>query len=375
MSLSRTSALPLAAVRAAADRFEIPGTFLDAAPHGNGHINRTFTAVFDQGGARRRYALQRINGHVFKEPLRLMENMVHVTRHLRRKLACEGVVDLDRRVLTLIQARDGGSWHVDVEGHVWRCSLFVEGACTVMTLASPAQAFQAAKAFGTFQRLLMDYQGPPLSETIPRFHHTRNRFDTFRAALASDPCNRAASAQEEIAFACSREHLADSLLALQESGELPVRITHNDTKLDNVLLDEATGEGLCVLDLDTVMPGLSLYDFGDLARAASNPAAEDEPDLRQVRVEVPMFEALARGYLEGTGGALLPAERERMVVAGKLLTLELGVRFLTDFLEGDGYFGVRREAQNLDRCRVQFAFLRALEESEERLTAFISSLA
>jgi hypothetical protein len=192
--------------------------------------------------------------------------------------------------------------------------------------------------------------------------------------VAADRCQRAAGVGPEIAFVLSREALAGSLLALRDSGAIPERITHNDTKLNNVLIDDATGEGMCVLDLDTVMPGLSLYDFGDLVRTASNAAAEDETDLGKVRVQVPMFEALARGYLEGTAGALLPVERERLVLAGKLLTYECGTRFLTDYLDGDRYFGIHRPEHNLDRCRCQFELVRSLEAHEEQLEAFVKSL-
>ena len=368
------SNLPLAALKTIACRFAILGDFLGAQPYGNGHINETFAAVFDQGGTELRYILQRINSHIFKEPLKLMENVAHVTNHIRRKLEASGLQDTTRRVMTLVKTLEGADCHVDGEGCVWRCYLFVEGAKSYDIIASPAQAFQTAKAFGTFQRHLMDYDGPPLFETIPRFHHTRDRFETLKLAVAGDRCNRAARVPQEIAFALANEALADSLLALKEKGELPERITHNDTKLNNVLLDDLTGEGMCVLDLDTVMPGLSLYDFGDMVRTATNPMAEDEPDVRKVSVQIPMFEALAKGYLEGMDGALLPAERERLVLAGKLLTFECGVRFLTDFLNGDRYFNIHRENQNLDRCRTQFALLRSMAECEERLTTFVQSL-
>ncbi|HWQ09062.1 MAG TPA: phosphotransferase, partial [Holophaga sp.] len=241
-------------------------------------------------------------------------------------------------------------------------------------LEHPDQAFQAAKSFGAFQRHLMDYDGPRLFETIPRFHDTPDRFQVLARTIEADRCNRAARAAEEIAFALANEGLCGSLLALKARGLVQERITHNDTKLNNVLLDDLTGEGMCVLDLDTVMPGLSLYDFGDMVRTATNPVAEDELDIAKVQVQVPMFEALARGYLEGMAGALSSIERERLVLAGKLLTFECGMRFLTDFLDGDHYFRIHREAHNLDRCRTQFALLRSLEAQEERLSAFVQSL-
>jgi hypothetical protein len=369
-----TSNLPMAALKDVACHFAILGDFLEAVPYGNGHINDTFSAVFDQGGTCVRYILQRINDHVFKEPLKLMENVAHVTSHIRARLEAAGVQDTSREVMTLVKSLKDEDYHVDGDGHVWRCYIFVEGAKSYDIIESPAQAFQAAKAFGTFQRHLMDYAGPRLHETIPCFHDTRDRFDKLLRAVAEDRCNRAARVREEIAFALASEPLVDSLLALKESGDLQERITHNDTKLNNVLLDDVTGEGMCVLDLDTVMPGLSLYDFGDMVRTAANPVAEDELDLDKVQVQVPMFEALARGYLEGMDGSLLPAERERLTLAGKLLTFECGIRFLTDYLEGDRYFHIQREAHNLDRCRTQFALVRSLEAHEERLTDFVRSL-
>jgi len=364
----------LAALRATAGQFEIPGAFLGAKSYGNGHINDTFAAGFDQGGARTRYILQRINTMIFREPHQLMANVANVTRHIRARLEAEGAQDPLRRVLTLVETREGASCHVDGAGQVWRCYLFVEGASSYEIVQSPAQAWEAARAFGAFQRHLADYAGPRLFETIPRFHHTRSRVETLKRAVAEDPCERAGAVRAEILDTLGREALADSLLALQASGEIPERITHNDTKLNNVLLDDRTGEGICVLDLDTVMPGLSLYDFGDLVRTATNPAAEDERDLALVQVQEPMFQALARGYLEGAGDALLPAEKERLVLAGKLLTYENAVRFLTDHLEGDPYYRIHREGHNLDRCRNQLALLRSLEDCEERMSAFVRSL-
>jgi len=369
-----TSDLPKIVLKDVACHFAILGDFLEAVPYGNGHINDTFSAIFDQGGTLVRYILQRINDRVFREPLKLMENIAHVTNHIRAKLEAEGVEDTSREVMTLVKTLEGKDCHVDGEGHVWRCYIFVEGAKSYDIIESPAQAFQAAKAFGSFQRNLMDYAGPRLHETIPSFHDTRVRFQALQRAIENDRCNRAQLAREEVSFALANEALVDSLLALKARGEIQERITHNDTKLNNVLLDDVTGEGMCVLDLDTVMPGLSLYDFGDMVRTATNPAAEDERDLGRIQVQVPMFEALARGYLEGMDGALSPAERDRLALAGRLLTFECGLRFLTDFLDGDTYFRVHREGHNLDRCRTQFALVRALEVQEERLSRYVRSL-
>jgi hypothetical protein len=363
-----------ATLRAVAARFAILGDYRAAQRYGNGHINDTYAVLFDQAGTPVRYIFQRINDHIFKDPVGLMANVANVTGHIRAKLEAAGAPDVSRRVMTLVPSRDGAPCLRDDEGHVWRCYLFVEGATSYDVLERPDQAFAAAKAFGAFQRLLADYRGPRLSETIPRFHHTRSRFQAFQRSLASDRCNRAAKAAPEIGAVLAREALADSLLALQDSGVLPERITHNDTKLNNVLLDDRTGEGMCVLDLDTVMPGLSLYDFGDMVRTATNPVAEDSPEVDRIHVQVTMFQAVAKGYLEGTDGTLLPAERERLVLAGQLLTYENAVRFLADYLDGDTYYRVHREGHNLDRCRTQLALLGSLEAEENRLSLFVRSL-
>ena len=363
----------LADLKAVAAQFRIPGRFLEGSVYGNGHINATFAATFRRGAARERYVLQCINAHIFREPLRLMENVARVTRHIRRKLEAAGVRDTTRRVLTLVETRAGAMCLVDPEGRVWRCYLFVEGASSLDIIQTPAQAHAAARAFGAFQRLLMDYDGPRLFETIPHFHDTCARVEALKQALAEDRCGRAAAVAPELRQLLDREALAGSLLSLQAAGGIPERITHNDTKLNNILLDDRTGEGICVLDLDTVMPGLSLYDFGDMVRTGTNPVAEDAPDPT-LQVRLPMFQALARGYLEGVGGTLLPAERERLVLAGQLLTFETAVRFLTDHLEGDHYFRIQRPDHNLDRCRNQLALLGSLEAHAERMNAFVAEL-
>jgi len=361
-------------LRSVLTRFDISGVLCGAEPYGNGHINDTFAVTFDRSGIATRYIVQRINDNIFKEPAIVMQNIVQVTEHLRKKAIATGTEDINRRVLTLLQTKNGENFTRDEDGHVWRCYIFIENASSWDIIETPDQAYEAAKAFGAFQRDLMDYDGPRLFETIPMFHNTRNRFATLKMAIQDDVKNRAISVKEEIDIALSYEALANSLLCLQEAGAIPERITHNDTKLNNVLLDDRTGEGICVLDLDTVMPGLSLYDFGDMVRTATNPVAEDELDIGKVVVQVRMFEAIARGYIEGTAGTLLPIEREHMITSGKLLTFECGIRFLTDYLQGDSYFKIHREAHNLDRCRTQFALLKSIEGKEEHLMRFVESM-
>ena len=353
-------------LRAVSRQFQLPGDFLGAAPYGNGHINDTYCVVCDQGGAQVRYIVQRLNHHIFKDPVALMENVRRVTEHLGHKIA-DGPERL-RRVLTLISARDGKSYHCDAEGNYWRVYIFIEKARTYDAVETTRQAFAAAKAFGRFQGLLADLPAPRLHDTIPDFHHTPKRFATFQAALAADAVNRAAHAKPEIEFALKNKPIADVLL----NAHLPERVTHNDTKLNNVMLDDATGEGICVIDLDTVMPGLALYDFGDLVRTSTSPAMEDERDLGRVRMQFPMFEALVRGYL-AAADYLTPAEKSFLPAAGKVITFEIGLRFLADFLAGDTYFKVHRENHNLDRCRTQFKLVESIAQQEEAMNRLIES--
>jgi Ser/Thr protein kinase RdoA (MazF antagonist) len=357
---------------AAAAAFAFPGKPVAMTPWGSGHINETW-AVTLEGGPVRRAILQRINLGVFRDPEALMGNITRVTRHLAAKLA--GTPDASRRALTLIPARSGLDLHRDAEGRVFRAYVFVEGARSWDVLSSPRQAYEAAKAFGTFQRLLADLPPPRLAETIPDFHDTPRRLIRLREAVERDARNRAAGVAREIAFVVSREKLAGSLVSLAAAGLLAERVTHNDTKLNNVLLDDATGEGICVIDLDTVMPGLLLHDFGDMVRTAANPVAEDEPDASRVVASVPMFEALVRGWLGAMGNVLTGTERDCLVIAGKLLTYECGMRFLTDHLAGDVYFRIHRDGQNLDRARTQFALVRSLEEREEELSRLVARVA
>ena len=355
-------------LRSIARKFQIHGEFIEAAPYGTGHINDTYCAVFDQAGAPVRYIFQCINQNVFKNPVALMENVQRVTAHLAGKLA--GASDSSRSVLTLVPAREGQSWCLDGEGGYWRAYLFIEKARTYDTVQSPRQAFEAAKAFGRFQGLLADLPAPRLHDTIPDFHHTPRRFARLEQAVEADRFNRAKPAAAEIDFAIRRH----SITAVLVEAGLPERVTHNDTKLNNVMIDDATGAGVCVIDLDTVMPGLALYDFGDMVRTATCAVAEDEPDLSRVRMRFPFFEALARGYLASASGFLTQAERQLLAFSGKLITFEIGIRFLTDFLEGDVYFKTHREGHNLDRCRTQFKLAESIEEQEESMNQLVESL-
>lgn len=346
--------------------FRLPGQFKSGAPYGSGHINDTFAITMANGGAPVRYILQRINHRIFRDVPGLMENIQRVTEHAARRTAAAaaGGADASRRALTLIPTRDDQPVHRDAAGGWWRCYVFIEGARTYDVIEHPRQAREAARAFGEFQKLLVDLPGERLRETIPHFHDTRRRFENLQKAIEKDVSGRAAEAREEIAFARDREPQVDVLLNLQASGKIPERVTHNDTKLNNVMIDDATQEGICVIDLDTVMPGLALYDFGDMVRSATNAAAEDERDLARVHARLPIFEALVEGYLSAARSFLTPAELDHLAFSGRLITLEIGMRFLTDFLEGDVYFKTKRPGHNLDRARNQFALVRSLEAQQ-----------
>jgi hypothetical protein len=353
---------------AIARHFQTQGEFVGAAPYGSGHINETYRVVFERDGTRIRYIFQRINHHIFKQPLALMENVHRVTAHLAGKVA--GEPDASRRALTLVPTRAGAAFFRDEAGNYWRAYLFIAGARTCDAVENPFQALSAARAFGRFQKLLADLPAPRLHDTIPDFHHTPKRFAALEKAIEADAVNRAKPAEREIGFALRRKAICGGL---HEAG-LPERVTHNDTKINNVLLDEATGEGICVVDLDTVMPGLALYDFGDLVRTATCPAAEDERDLSKVSLHLPMFEALLRGYWSATAEFLTPAEKKWLPLSGKLITFEIGIRFLTDYLAGDTYFKVHRDGHNLDRCRTQFKLVESIERQETAMNKLLGTI-
>jgi len=355
-------------------QFQIYGEILHAETCKIGHINETYSATYDQGGTRVRYIHQKINQNVFKKPDVVMSNVVRVTTHLRKKLEEMNADNITRRCLTIVPTRDGGSFYRDPEGNFWRTFVFVEGVQTFESVQSPKQAYEAGKAFGTFQSLLVDLPGERLHDTIPDFHNSRKRFDALKQAVEDDHFNRAQDAAPEIEFALKREGMVDVILNAMTKGKIPERITHNDTKFNNVMLDIQTGEAMCVVDLDTVMPGCALYDFGDIVRTATSPTLEDELDLRKVRMQMPMFEAITKGYMSAAGKFLNATERSLIAFAGKLITFTIGLRFLTDFLNGDTYFRIHRPGHNLDRCRTQFKLVQSIEEQEEEMQKFVAEL-
>jgi aminoglycoside phosphotransferase (APT) family kinase protein len=354
-------------LREVAHAFVVPGRWIGSERYGSGHINDTVLAVFETDGRRLRWVQQRINAAVFPEPLRVMENVARVVAHQQAAAARSGPVDLERRVLDLAPSRSGGPAYVDTAGGTWRTWRFIEGARSHDVVQGPEQAAAAAEAFGRFVARLADLPAPRLHETIPRFADPRFRLEQLLAAVRSDPLGRLRESRAEVDFVLAREPLVARYQALRDAGALPERITHNDTKINNVLLDDASGEGLCVIDLDTVMPGTPLYDFGDLVRTASTRAAEDERDLARLRVEPLLFEALVEGYRRGIGDLLGPAERAELVFAARLVTLMIGMRFLADHLLGDVYFRTHRPDHNLDRARAQLALVADLERRSAEL--------
>jgi len=354
-------------------QFQIYGEILHAETCKIGHINETYSATYDQGGTRVRYIHQKINTTVFKEPVGLMNNVMRVTTHVRKRLEMSGTKDLTRRSLIVVPTRDGRSFYRNGDGECWRTFVFVEGVETFEAVQSPGQAFEAGKAFGEFQHLLVNLPGERLSETILDFHHTRKRFAVLQKAIQNDHFNRAKVARPEIEFALKHEPLVDVILNAMSKRKIPERITHNDTKFNNVMLDTQTGQAMCVVDLDTVMPGCALYDFGDMVRTTTSPTLEDERDLSKVKMQMAMFKKLAEGYLSAAT-FLTRAERALIAFSGKLITFEIGIRFLTDYLSGDTYFRIHRPDHNLDRCRTQFKLVESIERQEAAMQKYVDHL-
>ncbi len=357
------------AIRRLAGMFDIYGDFLVGTPFGNGNINDTFQLTYDQGGIRLHYTLQRINSNVFKNPVAVMDNVARVTDHILGKIRAAHA-ETRKRTLRLLHAHDGKPYAFDDRGNCWRAYVFIEHARTYEVLESPEQAFRVAQGFGEFQKQLVDLNGR-LNETIPDFHNTPKRVNALEAAIKADSCNRVKLVQKEIDFVLSRKDECGKLIELNKSGDIPERITHNDTKANNILIDDLSGEAICVIDLDTVMPGLSLYDFGDMVRSGTNPAEEDELDLNRVGMQFDMYEGLYDGFISTAGSFLTEAEKEMLPFSAKLITLEIGMRFLTDFLMGDVYFKTRRPNQNIDRCRTQFKLVESIEAQMNKMQALL----
>ena len=342
-----------------AANFRLRGNFVSAERFGTGHINDTFKMQTTE----EKYILQRINTSIFREPEQLMDNFVRVCNHISSKIAAEKALDssVDRKCLQVVYSLQDTPFFKEDNGNFWRCYVYVDNARTYDVLENSSQAFAAAQAFGAFQNDLADMPGR-LHETIANFHHTPSRLAALEEAIKADVCNRKKDVSKEIDFIMARKEEYSLLIAEKDAGNIFERTTHNDTKLNNVLIDDASGKGICVIDLDTVMPGLPHYDFGDMVRTGTSPALEDEVDLSKVYMRFEMFEALLRGFLSTAGNFLNAREKELLPFSGKLITLEIGIRFLTDYLSGDVYFKIHRENHNLDRCRTQIKLAQSIEE-------------
>ena len=350
--------------------YEFPATLLGAVRYGQGHINDTFCVICQpQEGDAVRFILQGLSSAAFPHPEELMENFIVITSYLREKVIAAGG-DPMRETLSLVKTKDGKDFYTDSYGKVWRLTPFIENTDCFQS-ATPELFEASARAFGRFQYLLQGYPAATLHETIVNFHNTEDRFAKFEAALASDKLGRAADIQKEIQFVLDRK--ADCSVALQalREGKLPLRVTHNDTKLNNILIDRDTHEGICVIDLDTTMPGLSINDFGDSIRFGANHSKEDEKDLSKVNFDIELYEAYTRGFLEGAKGSLTPAELEYLPWGARLMTLECGIRFLTDYLDGDHYFGIHYPDHNLDRARTQFKLVSEMEKHWDEMAKIV----
>lgn len=360
---------------AIAPLFDMRADFVHGAPYGAGHINDTYCAWYDLAGKRIRFIHQRINHHVFKDPVSLMENIDRVTRHALTRLLEQGHPEAHRRTLTCIPSKDGQSWAFDADGNCWRTYPFIERARGYDEIESLTQAEAAAKAFGEFQKLAADLGGDRLHETIQDFHHTPRRLKALEKAMIEAAPDRLEAAKGLIEFAFNRTSDCSKVTDLIASGVIPERVTHNDTKLNNVLLDDVDHQGVCVIDLDTTMPGSALYDFGDMIRTCCPTTREDDTDLSQIGLRTDRLEALSRGYLSSACDFLNQVEIDHLAFSGKLLTLECGVRFLTDFLDGDRYFKIKRPNHNLDRARCQFAFVEAIEKRLPEMEDLVQNVA
>lgn len=346
------------------EQFALDTPAVSCERFGCGHINETYLVTTESG---HRYILQKINHHVFRDVPALMENVSAVTDYL----ACR--TEDPRTVMRLAKTGDGAAYWQHADGNFWRVYDYVEHSICLQRAEQPGDFYESAVAFGHFQQQLQDFPAATLHETIPNFHNTPDRYRILKETIAADPMGRAKEVQAEIAFALAREEEAGTLTRLLAEGKLPLRVTHNDTKLNNVMLDAKTRKALCVIDLDTVMPGLSLYDYGDSIRFGAASAAEDEQDLSKVEMRLDLYEAFTRGFLTACPG-LTELEREMLPMGAKLMTLECGVRFLTDYLDGDHYFAIHRPAHNLDRCRTQFKLVADMEQKWQQMQEIVQAV-
>ena len=347
------------------------GKYIGFKPVDNGHINDTYIVEYEkEDKTRLYYLLQRINTNVFKKPAELMENIIGVTEFLKKKIRAAGGDEM-RETLTVYPTKDGRSYFLSQDGSYWRLYNYVDNTYTLNGIEKAEDFKDAAVSFGNFQRMLADYPIETLYDTIPNFHNTVSRFADFKKAVEDNISGRKENASEEIDFILNREADCGILTGLLAKGEIPLRVTHNDTKLNNVLFDKDSHKGICVVDLDTVMPGLSLYDFGDSIRFGANTAAEDETDLTKVNINLEYYKAYVEGYLEAAGAALTENEIKYLSFSAKLLTLECGMRFLGDYLNGDTYFKIEYPEHNLVRARTQLKLVAKIEKHFDEMEEIV----
>ena len=347
--------------------FDVEGKVADCIPFGNGHINDTRLVTMDNGI---QYVAQRINKNVFKRPDLLMENYVGVTKFIRKKIEAMGGDPL-REVLNAIPTKDGKPFTVDAEGEYWRLLVYVTESIGYDKVERPEQFYDSAVSFGDFQYMLRDYPAETLHETIVNFHNTPDRYRQLMEAIENDAKGRLSEVAAEVEFAKAREEFAWTLENAHKEGRLPLRVTHNDTKLNNILFDINTGKTLCVVDLDTIMPGYSVNDFGDSIRFGATTALEDETDLSKVNFDISLYELYVKGFIEGAKGGLTEGELEMLPIGAIMMTFECGMRFLADYLNGDTYFRIHRPSHNLDRCRNQFKLVSDMEAHLDEMRAIV----
>ncbi len=355
------------------EQFSLVGSPISIEPYGNGHIHDTFCVTCKKGVQSVRYILQRLNQEVFKQPNKVMDNISRIVAHLDNKQSAQKSLHSKTRSLHLIKANDGGFWF-EVNNAFWRLFSFVEGTYTIEVVTSKKIVYEAAAAFARFQHDLIDLPGPNLHETIPDFHNTTKRLAQFEEALSADVCGRAKECSKEIILVKKYEELAYLADALMKSKNIPKRVVHNDTKVNNVLFDKKSDQGVCVIDLDTVMPGSILFDFGDMVRTATVLEPEDSSRCAKMTIQKDLFCALVKGYLSEAKVFITPDEIDNLVFSAKLITFEVGVRFLTDYLAGDRYFKTDYKEHNLVRCRNQFQLLNSLEVQEKELEKIVQNL-
>lgn len=347
------------------NQFELTGKTGEIRPYGSGHINDTFLVEGEK-----RYILQRMNRNIFANPGEVMENILGVTTFLKKKILKAGG-DTERETLTVILTRTKEPMYQDTQGDFWRMYHMIEDAVSYDRVETERDFYESAVAFGNFQQLLSDYPAETLHETIPGFHDTKARYEVFLQAAEADVCGRAKDVEKEIAFFRERKETACVLGDMLAAGKMPLRVTHNDTKLNNIMMDKETGKGICVIDLDTVMPGLAVHDFGDSIRFGASTGDEDEPDLSKVSCDLHLFQLYAEGFLKGCGGSLTETEVAMLPMGAKVMTYECGMRFLTDYLQGDTYFKIHREGHNLDRCRTQMKLVADMEEKWDQMEEIV----